>query len=186
VTSNEAVLKVVSALEDAGVAYMLTGSYASNLYGVARATQDADFVVELTSNTMRTLTTRLGSEFHVDPQMTFENVTATNRYVVRVLGSRFKIELFLVGDDPHDRVRFSRRRPHPFLGRTVFVPTAEDVVITKLRWSQSGQRRKDADDVRNVIAVQSDRLDWDFIYRWADQHGTRMLLEEIRRSIPPL
>jgi predicted nucleotidyltransferase len=44
-TSNEAVSKVAAALEGAGIPYMLVGSYSSNMYGVARSTQDADFVV---------------------------------------------------------------------------------------------------------------------------------------------
>jgi hypothetical protein len=60
------------------------------------------------------------------------------------------------------------------------------VLITKLRWSQRGRRAKDAEDVRNVIAVQGDRLDWAYVCQWCDRHGTRELLEDLRRSIPPI
>ena len=42
------------------------------------------------------------------------------------------------------------------------------------------------DDVRDVIAVQGDRIDWDYVCRWADIHGTRQTLDEIRQSIPPI
>jgi hypothetical protein len=42
-------------------------------------------------------------------------------------------------DDPHDRKRFERRVSVNFEGRTVWMPTAEDVVITKLRWSRQGK-----------------------------------------------
>ncbi len=62
------------------------------------------------------------------------------------------------------------------------MPTAEDVIITKLRWARS----KDRDDVRDVIAVQGDAIDWPYVHAWADQHGTRGLLDEIRASIPPI
>jgi hypothetical protein len=62
----------------------------------------------------------------------------------------------------------------------------EDVIITKLRWIQGGRRSKDWDDVRNVIAVQRDRIDWAYVYSWSDQHDTRAVLDEIRLSIPPL
>ena len=34
------------------------------------------------------------------------------------------------------------------------------------------------------FAVQADTLDWDYIHRWCDEHGTRELLDDIRRSIP--
>jgi hypothetical protein len=56
----------------------------------------------------------------------------------------------------------------------------------KLRWVVLGRRTKDIDDIRDVIAVQGDRLDWEYIHRWCGQHGTREKLEEIRNSIPPL
>jgi hypothetical protein len=36
------------------------------------------------------------------------------------------------------------------------------------------------------MAVQGDRLDWDYIHRWCDAHGTRALLDEVRASLPPL
>jgi hypothetical protein len=37
---------VVDALNELGVAYMLVGSFSSNLYGIPRSTKDADFVVD--------------------------------------------------------------------------------------------------------------------------------------------
>jgi hypothetical protein len=41
--------------------------------------------------------------------------------------------------------------------------------------------------VRDVIAVQGDELlDWDYIHHWCGIHGTRVLLDEIRASIPPI
>jgi hypothetical protein len=40
--------------------------------------------------------------------------------------------------------------------------------------------------VRNVIAVQGEAIDWDYVYSWCDRHGTRALLDEIRASIPPI
>ena len=63
---------------------------------------------------------------------------------------------------------------------------AEDVIIIKLRWSLLGHRSKDRDDARDVIAVQGDRIDWDYVHSWCDQHGTRALLDEVRQSIPPI
>jgi hypothetical protein len=68
----------------------------------------------------------------------------------------------------------------------VFIPSPEDVIITKLRWALLGGRSKDREDVRDVIAVQGDRIDWDYVHAWCDRHGTRPLLDEIRRSIPPI
>jgi phage-related baseplate assembly protein len=104
--------------------------------------------------------------------------------VLHVADNPFSVELFLLSDDAHDQERFARRRSARVFDRDVFVPTAEDVVITKLRWSHAGQRTKDLDDVRNVVAVQGDRIDWDYVTSWCDRHGTRELLESVR-VLPP-
>lgn len=186
--SNEATWAMVKALEEAAIPYMLVGSFSSNLYGVARSTKDADFVVQCRGSDVAAMVRRLGVPFRLDPQVTFESVTATTRYIVTLDENPFRIEFFLLSDDPHDRERFRRRRPvsHPGLQRTAHVPTAEDVIVTKLRWALHAQRGKDRDDVRDVIAVQGEALDWGYIQRWCDEHGTRELLEEIRRELPPL
>ncbi|HQU44740.1 MAG TPA: hypothetical protein PK867_18135 [Pirellulales bacterium] len=184
-TGDDAVLAVIEALEGLGVGYMLVGSLSSNFYGIPRATQDADFVIELGEVALDELRQRLGPAFHFDRQTTFETVSMTVRHVVQVPECNFKIELFRLSDADHDQERFRRRQRAQVLGREVWLPTAEDVVITKLYWAATRAPAKDRDDVRHVIAIQGDRLDWDYIHSWADRHGTRALLDEIRREIPP-
>ena len=183
-TSDEAVVAVIAALAAEGVPYMLTGSLASNLYGIPRSTNDADFVLQIDAGGLGALRARLEPALRWEARLSFETVTSTTRQILEVPGIGFRIELFFLTDDPHDAERFARRRRVPALGREVYVPSAEDVVITKLRWSRQGQRNKDRDDVRAVVAASGDRLDWDYVHRWCDVHGTRALLDEIRRSIP--
>jgi hypothetical protein len=188
VNSTQATIAVIDALDAVGVPYMLVGSLASNLYGVVRSTKDADFVVQCHANAVPAIIDHLGPEFRLDPQVSFETVTATTRYIVEMRERSFRIELFRLTDDPHDQQRFQRRRSMSVsdFNRRVFVPTVEDVIITKLRWAAGAQRGKDRDDVRDVIAVQGDRIDWEYVNRWCDQHRTRSLLDEIRKSIPPI
>ena len=184
--SRQAVLGVIEALDALSIPYMVVGSLSSSVYGIARSTQDADLVVELGATPVSAIASQLGRKFILNPQMSFETTTATSRFDLRYAGTGFKIELFLLSDDPHDRERFRRRKQGMLFGRSVWLPTPEDVVITKLRWSQLGKRTKDVDDVRNVIAVQGERIDWEYVHRWCDAHGTRELLEEVRRSVPKL
>jgi hypothetical protein len=58
------------------------------------------------------------------------------------------------------------------------------VIVTKLRWAQNAARGKDRDDVKDVIVVQGDAIEWDYVHHWCNVHGTRALLDEIRASIP--
>jgi predicted nucleotidyltransferase len=181
-SGDESVLAVIESLEEMGIAYVLVGSYASNAYGVERSTLDADFVADLEQAAPGELFRRLRPAIRFDPQMGFETVTMTRKYVAEVAGTAFKIELFHLSEDLHDRARFERRQAVDIGGRRVFILSAEDVIVTKLRWARS----KDRDDVRDVIAVQEGRIDWEYVHSWTERHGTTALLEEIRRSIPPL
>src|SRR5437016_4318043 len=121
-TGGEAILKVVDALEDCGISYMLVGSNSSNAYGIPRSTQDADFVIELGEKTIGEIARRVAPSIRIDPQMSFETVTMTRRYVADVVGTPFKIEFFLLNDDPHNQERFRRRRQVTLLDRPVWIP----------------------------------------------------------------
>ena len=78
-TSNAIILRCIAAFDELSVPYMLVGSYSSNLYGRPRSTQDADFVAQLPGGVTSALFKRLGPEFRIDPQMSFETVTGTRR-----------------------------------------------------------------------------------------------------------
>jgi Nucleotidyl transferase AbiEii toxin, Type IV TA system len=185
-TGTEAVLTAIAALESCGIPYILVGSFSTNAYGIPRSTEDADFVIELGEISITELARRLAPSIRIDPQMSFETVTMSRRYVAEVVGTAFKIEFFLLKDDPYSQERFRRRQLVTALDRQVWLPTPEDVIVTKLHWALLINRPKDRDDARDVIAVQRDRIDWDYVYRWCDEHGTRALLDEIRASIPPI
>jgi len=185
----DATRKVIAALEELGIPYMVVGGLSSMAYGNPRTTKDADIVLAVDGRGLDSLADKLGDEFSLDPQGSFELVTGTSRYHLRVPSVRFEIELFLLSDDAHDRARFERRRPFPSrqLGARTMIPTAEDVIIVKLRWYAIAKRGKDGDDIKDIIGVLGDdALDWDYIHRWTAEHGTRALLDEIRASIPPL
>lgn len=176
-TSSQIMFHVADVLEQLNINYMLVGSFSSNLYGIPRSTQDADFVVEMGTVDPATIGKLLDSELRLDPQMQFETITGTSRFIVTHTTSAFKVELFLFSDDPFHRERFRRRIRADVLGRLTWVPTAEDVIVQKLRWYARAKRSKDYDDIRDVLNVQKGLLDLTYIRSWCDQHGSREYLE---------
>jgi len=185
VTADEAVVAVLEALDAAGVQYMIVGSLASNFHGIPRSTRDADFVVDLVPARLQRLAAALPQELTLSPQSAFETTTGTTRYLVEMARTPFVCELFVLSDDAHDAERFTRRERVNLLGRVAWVASAEDMIVTKLRWALAGHRTKDRDDIRNILAVRGPELDWAYLHRWASTHGTSALLDEIRASIPP-
>ena len=178
-TATEFVTRVIETLERLAIPYMTVGSFSSNVYGQPRSTKDADFVIQLGNRSISSIAAEIGSDFELDPQMSFETVTATTRHRLKHRDTAFMVEFFLLSDDPHDQSRFRRRLARTIGERQALVPTAEDVIITKLRWSKQGHRQKDIDDVRNVLGIQLTSLDIPYIRSWCDQHGTRELFEKL-------
>ena len=170
--------------EAVGVPYMIVGSLASNFHGVPRSTRDADFVVDMGSGALERLATALPAGLVLEQQGSFEVVTGTTRYLIALARSPFVCELFVRSDDPHDRERFSRRQRAQVFGHTAFIATAEDMIVTKLRWTRDAGRLKDREDIRNILAVRGAEIEWDYLNRWSTAHGTAALLAEIRGSIP--
>lgn len=184
--AEDIVLTVSDALNHARIPYMVVGAFVGIYYGITRTTEDADFLLQVHDLDLTSLRHSLGPAFSVDPQTGFESITLGIHYVASHKDSDFAVDLFLLRDDPHDQLSFSRRRLISFDRGQTFIPPPEDFVITKLRWFNRRHANKDIDDARNVLAVQQGHLDLAYIRHWCSQHGTLALLEETLQSIPPL
>ena len=174
--------RVIAALNTAGIPHVLVGAFARNYYAEPRSTKDADVVLAVTTAGLRPFLAALGPNFRLDEQLAFETNTGTLKNVLIHAESGFTVELFYLSNEAHDQERFKRRRATSYEGQPTFVLTAEDYIVTKLRWPRS----KDFDDVRDVVALQDEALDWNYIHHWADLHGTRVKLDRVRSSIPPI
>jgi len=176
-------LTVIDILESHDWPYMLVGSFSSNQYAVPRSTKDIDFVIAVKDVDFDEVVEALHPHLTLDPQIRFETVLGTTRYIFNEIESDFRVEFFELSDDPHDTARFKRRRRVALEGRQTWAPAAEDVIIMKLRWGMNAYRLKDREDVENIVLVQADKLDWPYIHQWCDRHGTRDLLEQIRSNL---
>lgn len=81
--------------------------------------------------------------------------------------SVFKVDLFVASDDEFARAQLNRRqlkRLSPDLPDEVYVATAEDTVLAKLRWFRSGNEssQNQWNDVVGILAVMRDGLDAEY------------------------
>ena len=64
-----------------------------------------------------------------------------------------------------------------------YVPTAEDVIVQKLRWA----RDKDVIEAADVLAVRgAGSLDMDYVRNWCRLHGGEVRLDEIVAKMPKI
>lgn len=183
---EEAVFALLDLLNEAQIPYMVVGSFSSNAYGEPRATKDADFLVQFTKEARQQLMSKLPREFEVDQQASFETITGHTRQILRIPCIPFEIELFDLSEEEFDRERFGRRVETSVEGHTLWLPTAEDVVIQKLRWAKLGRRDKDLFDVVGILKVRGERLDWEYVERWCARLEIAGLLREAQEKVGSL
>jgi hypothetical protein len=172
-------LLVAGALEKAGVAYFLGGSMASSFQGEPRATNDVDFVVDLTPAGVAPLAAALGSDFDVDEEALRRAARERSSWNVIYVPTVTKIDLFIRRDDAFDRSEFARRRLMVVrAGRSLCVKSAEDTVLRKLLWYRSGGGVSDRQwrDLVEVLRHSRAQLDTVYLEDWAGKLGLTGLL----------
>ncbi len=181
-SGEEAVYLLIDRMNEVGIDYMIVGALSSNAYGIARATKDADFVIQTTEEKRHVLLRSLPPDFVIDDQVTFETVTGHRRQLLKLPKIPYVIELFDLSNERFDRERFSRRKATVLAGRPAWLPSPEDVVIQKLRWAGLGKRAQDLIDASNVIQVSGEFLDWTYIEAWCAELGVTAKLAEARAA----
>jgi len=175
-------LQVVDVLESLRVPYLIGGSLASALYGVTRATMDADLVADLRPEHVESLARALRDAFYLDIETMRHAVRQRSSFNVIHLATMFKVDVFVSKGRPFDRAQLERRTSQTLATdpkRMAYVASAEDTILAKLEWFRKGGEVSDRQwqDVLNVLKVQQGRLDEVYLADWASQLGVVDLLE---------
>ncbi|MGA2629546.1 MAG: hypothetical protein ABSG54_04965 [Terriglobia bacterium] len=173
---------VTSKLTELGIPYMVGGSFASSLYGLARTTQDADLVVSLTQSQVPALVEAFTGQFYLDSTMIKDSLRHQTSFNIIHLESTFKIDFFPLQPGEFHQQSFSRRRLEPIdatLKVREYVQSAEDTVLYKLDWYRKGGGVSEVQwrDILGILKTQGAALDGDYLDRWARELGLAELLE---------
>jgi hypothetical protein len=167
-----ALARITAALEQTGIEYMLTGSFASTYYGAIRSTQDIDFVVAANPDQLRAFVGLLPkSDYYVDLGAALEAHRNESMFNIVDSATGAKIDLIMRKSRPFSREEFRRRVLADVEGMTLSVATAEDIVIAKLEWANLSESERQIEDVARVLRVQSSRLDRVYIEKWIRELG---------------
>ncbi len=175
--------KVAQIFEEIGIPYVIGGSVASSLHGIPRATQDVDIVVNLTSSHVKSLLSRLEDRFYVDEGAVRDAIRRSSSFNIIHLESMLKVDVFICGEDALKQEELARARRitvDPIGGDTLLVADATDIILQKLIWYELGNRVSERQwrDVIGVIQVSGDRLDMQYLYRWAINKNLWSLVEQ--------
>jgi hypothetical protein len=175
--------RIVSAFDEAGVKYMLAGSFASSHHGAPRATQDIDVVVDPTFASLDRLLALLASDdLYVDVDVAREEFKRRGQFNVIDGATAWKVDVIFRKARAFSREEMARREPAIVLGVQVFVATAEDTVLAKLEWAKLGESERQLRDVGALLDATGESLDVGYIERWLDDLEIRELWERVRSA----
>ena len=183
--------RLTSALDLAGIAYMLTGSFASVYYGAPRTTQDIDLVIVADPAQLKAFIRGLpADEYYSDMDAALLAYTRRSLFNVIDMKTAWKIDMIFRKDRAFSRTEFSRRQRVEMQGVSIFVASAEDVILAKLEWSKLAQSHRQVEDVSGILKIRYDSLDRPYLDTWIRQLGLanewKDALHLSRIEMPPL
>lgn len=182
----EAFSRVLGALDQMEIPYLIGGSVASSIHGVSRPTMDVDLVAQLRLDQVDEFAQILAPEFYADAQMMREAITRGRAFNLIHYATSFKIDIFPLRGDEYSQASFARRR---FEHSRSFGPdeiecavaTPEDTILRKLEWYRAGGETSERQwsDLRGVVEVSGEKLDLEYLRKWAKHLRVDDLLERL-------
>lgn len=177
---HELLKVVVERLERCGIPYMVAGSVAANSYMAARATNDIDIVIKIHEGDIDRLLAAFAGDFYINSHEAIRDAIQRHYpFNAIYLTTAAKVDLVPIKPDPFAQAEFSRRHPITVRGGKYWFVTAEDYIISKLRTYAMTHSDRQRQDLRSVLATQSDKLDWNYLHDWAARFNLREELEKL-------
>lgn len=154
------------------IKYFVGGSLASSLHGIPRATHDVDMIADIKEEHIPFLVKALESDFYIDTDMIREAIQHRSLFNVIHLNTMFKVDVFILKSDKVSQKEMVRREQYQIADdplHTLYLASAEDVILHKLYWFQLGDRVSERQwhDVLGVIQVQYETLDYHYLEQTA-------------------
>jgi len=178
-----ALVPVINAFEKFSIPYYISGSIASSIHGMARATLDIDIVADIKLHHISLLKQELEKSYYIDEDMIKEAIQNSSSFNLIHLETVIKIDVFIFKDVPYHQNAFERKikdtLPDSAENTEFYFSSPEDIIISKLQWYELGGKVSERQwlDVIGVIKVQGDSLDKNYLRVWAKKLGIFKLLK---------
>ena len=183
----EALQRIAAELNRAGIAYMLTGSFASVFYGSPRSTQDIDLVIAANRAQLQTFVESLSrGEYYVEEDAALEALKRESLFNIIDLKTSWKIDMIIRKSRAFSQEEFGRRRLSNLEGMSLYVASAEDIILAKLEWAKLGKSNRQIEDAAGILKMRIDSLDRSYVDKWVRELGvTKEWSEALRLADAP-
>ena len=160
---DDAIVRVANLLESHELAFALIGGLASSIRGRLRVTADIDIVVDCEVSAAVSILKQL-DEKSFRPFVDDAEISIRQFYILPIedVASGTPIDL-AIGASGFEKLVVQRASTPE--GYSIPVATAEDLLLMKLM----AGRTQDASDVKGIVELRKDTIDWDYCIEIAGQ-----------------
>lgn len=165
--------KLVKALDQEEIDYMIVGGFAVNFYNRARFTNDIDFVVKIYPDHIEKIIK------HFPDWLSFmdsfkEQAAQGKLFNIMDFETGVKYDFILYQDSDYNWTAFNRRREVDFLGVKCWIAAPEDLIISKLQWYDISKSDKQLGDI--IFLLNEVEVDEAYLELWTtklyiNRHG---------------
>lgn len=161
--------------QQAGIAYMLTGSMAMNYYAQPRMTRDIDVVIAIAPEDVHRLAASFRPSYYVSEESIRESIVHESIFNLIHEDTVIKVDCIIRKKSEYRRMEFERRQRISILDFTTFIVSKEDLIISKLFWAKDSHSEIQLGDVKNLLATGYDAP---YLQRWTRELGLDNLFEK--------
>jgi hypothetical protein len=183
-----AIRPITIVFEQLGISYLIGGSVASSVYGVARSTLDADLMADLRAEQVSTFIDLLEAEYYISEPAIRDALARHSSFNLIHFEAMVKVDIFIPKGQPFDQSTLKRKQSTQIDktdSRPFQVASPEDIILLKLDWFRQGgsESARQWRDIIGVLRVQAKTIDREYLKEWAEKLGLSDLLSRAFQDV---
>ena len=169
---RKVVVKIAKILDEVGIPYFITGSFAVSVWGRPRATFDIDIVVELIEPKVGSLAKALHKVYkagYIDELSAREAILERSEFNFIDPLTGVKIDFWVTKRDELSLLKLKRKISKKINGKLVCFISPEDLILSKLVWHTMGESTRQLEDIESILKISGKNLDMKYIKKWAKE-----------------
>jgi predicted nucleotidyltransferase len=166
---------VTKRLDEAGIQYMLTGSFALNYYAQPRMTRDIDIVVAVTPKDADSVVALFEGDYYVPRNAVVRAIASQTLFNIIHRESALKVDCIVRKNTEYRRLEFERRQQVEVDDLRIWIVGKEDLIISKLLWARDSHSEFQLRDVKSLL---KSGYDADYLQTWTKKLELVELLKE--------
>lgn len=160
---TETLKDIVERLDDLGIDYMITGSFAMSIYIPSRTTYDIDVVLKIKEGQAASFESRFAPDYYVDSVAVKRAISGDSMFNIISTINGVKVDCIIRKDNEFERIKFQRRQKAEFEGIDFWVSSKEDLMLSKLEWARNTLSEM---QLRDIARLSETDYDHSYVKGW--------------------